>query len=44
MTVRQLLDFCRPLYPTWDRALERTLLGAFDLPERESWRSCRGAC
>lgn len=33
MTVRQLLDFCRPLYPTWDRDLERTLLRRFDLPE-----------
>lgn len=33
MTVRQLLNFCRPLYPTWDRELERTLLRAFDLPE-----------
>jgi ABC-2 type transport system ATP-binding protein len=33
MTVRQLLDFCRPFYPTWDRDLERTLLKALDLPE-----------
>ncbi|MCF7688882.1 MAG: ABC transporter ATP-binding protein [Cephaloticoccus sp.] len=32
MTVRQPLDYCRPLYPTWDRALERTLLAQFDLP------------
>ena len=21
MTVRQLLDYCRPFYPTWDRSL-----------------------
>jgi ABC-2 type transport system ATP-binding protein len=33
MTVRQLLDFCRPFYPTWDTALERTLLKALSLPE-----------
>lgn len=32
MTVTQLLDYCRPFYPTWDRDLERTLLGRFDLP------------
>lgn len=33
MTVRELLDFCRPFYPTWDRELEKTLLGQFALPE-----------
>jgi ABC-2 type transport system ATP-binding protein len=33
MTVRQLLDYCRPFYPTWDRALEKTLLAQFVLPE-----------
>ena len=33
MTVRQLLDYCRPFYPTWDRALEQTLLQQFALPE-----------
>ena len=33
MTVRQLLDYCRPFYPTWDRALETTLLRQFALPE-----------
>ena len=33
MTLRQLLDYCRPFYPTWDRALEQTLLARFDLPE-----------
>ncbi len=32
MSVRQLLDYCRPFYPTWDRELERTLLTQFDLP------------
>lgn len=33
MTVRQLLDYCRPFYPTWDRQLEQTLLAQFALPE-----------
>ncbi|MES2696290.1 MAG: ABC transporter ATP-binding protein [Verrucomicrobiota bacterium] len=33
MTVRQLLDYCRPFYPTWDRGLEATLLKQFALPE-----------
>jgi ABC-2 type transport system ATP-binding protein len=32
MTVRQLLDYCRPFYPTWDRDLEKTLLTRFALP------------
>jgi ABC-2 type transport system ATP-binding protein len=32
MTVRQLLDYCRPFYPTWDAALEAKLLTQFDLP------------
>lgn len=33
MTVRQLLDYCRPFYPTWDRDLEKKLFTQFDLPE-----------
>jgi ABC-2 type transport system ATP-binding protein len=32
MTVAQLLDYCRPLYPTWDEALARRLLALFALP------------
>src|SRR5580704_966320 len=32
MTVRQLLDYCRPFYPTWDRDLEVKLLRQFELP------------
>jgi len=32
MTVRQLLDYCRPFYPTWDPALEAALLRQFALP------------
>lgn len=32
MTVRQLCDYCRPLYPTWDCTLETSLLDRFALP------------
>ena len=43
MTVRQLLDYCRPFYPTWDRELEAKLLRDFDLPEdRKLSRLSRG--
>jgi ABC-2 type transport system ATP-binding protein len=38
MTVRQLLDYCRPFYPTWDVTLERTLLDRFALPENRRLR------
>lgn len=33
MTVRQLLAYCRPFYPTWDAALCARLLDLLDLPE-----------
>jgi ABC-2 type transport system ATP-binding protein len=43
MTVRQLLDYCRPFYPTWDRDLEARLLRQFDLPaERRLKHLSRG--
>jgi ABC-2 type transport system ATP-binding protein len=43
MTVRQFLDYCRPFYPTWDAALEKTLLARFDLPpERKLKHLSRG--
>ncbi len=32
MSVRQFLDYCRPLYPNWDRAFEDRLMTQFDLP------------
>jgi ABC-2 type transport system ATP-binding protein len=32
MTVGALLDYMRPFYPTWDRALEQQLVRQFDLP------------
>ena len=43
MTVRQLLDYCRPFYPTWDRHLEKHLLAKFALPpERKLKHLSRG--
>ena len=43
MSVRQLLNYCRPFYPTWDRALEAKLLAQFDLPpERKLKNLSRG--
>ncbi|MBL9219251.1 MAG: ABC transporter ATP-binding protein [Opitutaceae bacterium] len=43
MTVRQLLDYCRPFYPTWDRTLEAKLLAQLDLPpERKLKHLSRG--
>jgi ABC-2 type transport system ATP-binding protein len=32
MSVRELLDYCRPFYPAWDRDLEKALVEKFDLP------------
>lgn len=32
MTVQQFLDYCRPLYPQWDRAFEDKLMKQFELP------------
>jgi ABC-2 type transport system ATP-binding protein len=32
MSVRELLDYCRPFYPSWDRRLEQVLIERFDLP------------
>jgi len=34
MTVRQFLDYCRPMYPSWDAAFAAKLLKEFDLPLR----------
>lgn len=43
MTVQQLLDFCRPLYNTWDRDLEATLLDRFELdPQQKLKHLSRG--
>ena len=32
MTVQQLIDYCRPMYPTWDADLCRQLIRQFELP------------
>ena len=32
MTVQQFMDYCRPMYPTWDVAFAAKLLKQFDLP------------
>jgi len=43
MTVRRFLDFCRALYPAWDKQLETRLLALFDLPpERKLAHLSRG--
>jgi ABC-2 type transport system ATP-binding protein len=34
MTVETMLDYVRPFYPQWDRALERQLAAQFDLPPK----------
>jgi ABC-2 type transport system ATP-binding protein len=33
MTVSELIRYCRPMYPTWDRQLCERLLDLFELPE-----------
>lgn len=43
MTVGRFLDWCRPLYPKWDPALEKKLLEEFGLPlERKLKHLSRG--
>jgi ABC-2 type transport system ATP-binding protein len=32
LTVGQFLDYLRPLYPSWDRDLEKAVVGQFELP------------
>ncbi|MDD4735162.1 MAG: ABC transporter ATP-binding protein [Kiritimatiellae bacterium] len=38
MTVRQLLNFCRPMYPTWDDDFCARMLKDFDLPPNAKLR------
>src|SRR5262249_21704260 len=41
--VSVFLDFLRPFYPTWDRALEQSLIEQFDLPlDRKLGKLSRG--
>jgi ABC-2 type transport system ATP-binding protein len=43
MTVRQLINYCQPLYPSWDPALCEKLRKDFDLPlERQLKEFSRG--
>src|SRR5688572_12318474 len=37
MTADDLLRFCRPLYPTWDDAVARTLLDRLEVPRRTAF-------
>jgi ABC-2 type transport system ATP-binding protein len=39
MSVRQYLDFCRPLYPTWDREFESKLVEQSQLPLKQNLKS-----
>jgi ABC-2 type transport system ATP-binding protein len=39
MTVRQLIDYYRPFYPTWDDALSTRLLARFELPPAQKIRN-----
>jgi ABC-2 type transport system ATP-binding protein len=38
MRVEQFLDYCRPLYSTWDRSFEQSLMRQFDLPAKTKLR------
>lgn len=39
MTVEQFFDYCRPMYPTWDRDFERKMMKEFDLPPKTVLKS-----
>lgn len=39
MTVRQFLNYCRPMYPTWDRDFEAKMLKEFDLPPKTTLKA-----
>jgi ABC-2 type transport system ATP-binding protein len=39
MSVRQLLDYVRPMYPDWDPEFEKRMLREFELPTSTSLRS-----
>lgn len=39
MTVQQLLDYCRPLYPNWDEPFCQQLLAQFELPRDQKIKS-----
>jgi len=39
MTVQQFIDYCRPMYPSWDTAFAGKLLKQFDLPPEAKLKS-----
>ena len=39
MSVQDLIDFCRPMYPSWDQDLCRQLTRQFDLPLSQKIKS-----
>jgi len=39
MTVRQLIDYCKPMYPTWDDAFCEKLLKSFNLPPQRKLKN-----
>lgn len=39
MSVQELIDFCRPMYPSWDQDLCRQLTQQFDLPLSQKIKS-----
>lgn len=40
MTVQDLIDFCGPMYPSWDRALCSQLIRRFELPLGSKLKDC----
>jgi ABC-2 type transport system ATP-binding protein len=40
MTVRQFMDYCRPMYPAWDMAFAMKLLKQFELPPDVKLKAC----
>jgi len=38
MKVSEYVDYCRPLYPSWDVSFEKKLLKDFDLPQKTTLR------
>jgi ABC-2 type transport system ATP-binding protein len=39
MTVQQLIDYCKPMYPTWDDAFCEKLLKSFNLPPQRKLKN-----
>jgi ABC-2 type transport system ATP-binding protein len=40
MTVRQFMDYCRPMYPAWDAGFAGKLLNQFELPPDVKLKAC----